>query len=154
MAQFSGISLPTGNLYNFIFQITRCLWTKTQHNLVLLHCCERWGHTWMRRCCRLTLHLQWPLWYYCRFPGRMKNASGPHHQASRCGFYMYRCTRQLSVRESFGVRSPRQYFQVSTWLVCEIVIDNTGLRETEHPSSVSGVYPYVSALQGRGCSWV
>lgn len=69
-------------------------------------------------------------------------------------FFMYRCTRQLSVRESFGVRSPRQYFQVSTWLVCEIVIDNIGLRETEHPSSVSGVYPYVSALQGRGCSWV
>lgn len=68
-----------------------------QQNLVLLHCYKGWEHTWIRRCCRLTLLLHWPLWCYCTFQRGMKNASKPHHQASRFFFKFLKISIYLPI---------------------------------------------------------
>jgi hypothetical protein len=151
---FSGDSLYTGNLHNLTFQSTRCLWTKTKHNFFLLHCCKGWKCTLIWRYCRpsLCLHTYWVctgLWYYYTSQGGMNNINKPHCQVWRCVLFIYRCIRRLNVRGSLGVRSPRRYFQVSTWLVCKITIDSTGPREAEHPSSVGKAHPCVSVVQVR-----
>lgn len=110
-----------------------------RQNLALLHCCKGWEHTWIRRCCRLTLRLHWPLGCYCTFQREMENASKPHHQASHCIFLFLFLNIGLSISihlylsEGLGIRSLKKSFQVPTWLVFETATDKHRAQGSQAP---------------------
>lgn len=126
------------SLCNLTFQITRCVWTETKHELVLLHYFKGWRNTWIWITYRpiLCLHT------YCvlalasdiRIHSKKEwKMSISHTARNRAFFFFYRCIRRLKVRGSLGIsqRGGGGIFK-PIWLVYKITIAKSSLREAEH----------------------